>query len=516
MAGEPNFCETDAFCEAIPDSRCFLGIPAVNQPGDTTEDCGVGCYPCLTDGGMRINVSMNDGDRWIMPNGTLDAHGASHDMTSNQSVAMPPEVSHLVASCWNNDGVELFAREYCPTCMPGPQFGADENHQGPIRGMLHDDFFYNGHEHNQFTVHCRHYLEDVDLPFHTRSKPLTYQGIFLRSGVMERNRPCHSNQMKEHAGRRLDPNKCDPGSEFYNDDSRRNVFNAMFMSYHGVRILASEDAPLQNATVRALKNAALNYVLDPEVVLPGHDPLGTNFDRLDYENIQGGFGRLNLWSREWNTLENFDLPPEDLPTVPGVTVPGRLRYRDCTLTAELVIVGVSIIVDMVPWASCSGIDTCASGEERHVHVSARTHVLIHTTLRAAFDEPCDGVVIHNQEADDGTPASQRLPWVADDQIIWLDADGRLFQPPNVVEWFGYQGQQNHTGDVWDDVHSLHEPGDPECIQGFGRAANGIRLARELTGTRILGWPMRKGSLPERPRQIYGGNVEFGFNWEIFC
>lgn len=129
-------------------------------------------------------------------------------------------------------------------------------------------------------------------------------------------------------------------------------------------------------------------------------------------------------------------------------------------------------------------------------------------------------LVSSQENMSEVPYEEALA-ASPDEILIFDSQGRQFDIPNIVEWWGYMG-------VYGGQKNYHNP-DVEM-------SDCCRLLRDLDGMKVQGWPYNFGAYDEHiqgglnmetmqdddwvGRSLYGGTVQLNFarhaNYQAAC
>lgn len=497
--------------------ECPGGWPEITRrwpcidPDSPRPNCSVGGQMCddgrdrddqgeqfgIVEGNARVSSL---GQRWLEPDpqGTnRDAYGLLHDLRSNELqfnefTLVPARVHYHVAPTWTNDGLECYEGDLCDAwpsnCVPG--ISCTPGRPCEPGAILSDCVFYQGTQIRQGDFRCREVTEHGPLPV-MLTAGLLLQGPFARSGVGT----CVSNWLVP----------CMQGGQRYFQNPCRDIFNYCSLRYDPndpVRIIDESFDPRDRAATDA-KNAILRLATDRETVFPGGT--GTRFDLLD--DTESFTGDVGSWRRAYGPA---DIPCGDMVEVAEVDLSGSyLRQSGCRVDARLVIVRVMIEVHIV----AHRVDDSIPGNigPFHLYAHSRAKITVECGIHATLpDGPC---VLTRPWLDEDDPGREPILTLRNrtggscadgpivepplDEIVYIDGEGREFDPPRHVVWWGYLGDLNGVPDTYG-----AGPGDSSNVSIC------CAVRKSISGTIIPAWP---SGVDSQAGGMYGGSISVVFD-----
>lgn len=472
-----------------------------------------------------------------------DAHGRIHDMESNRPHRVPLLIDVLRSPCWKNDKTECFGVADVCDCHPGPGGVAEELPGGifrcrdgepvgaPLVRLMPDCRAFTGYQISanatQTWMQCRRVEQHGDIGTRLQSGRI-FQTMFhrLAGSPIGPITGCNAGMMTECSASVV-RSTCNSGyfwvgqksPDFYNDDQCRSVFHFCEIADNTAQLMDNNLFPNQDKGVLAAKNAVLAVMQDGTVVWPD----GRDLAQLDYAFPVNGNRWLDYWSRGVNTPD--DMPCDDPAMVVAHTFPNSyLKNARCPVHAELVIVTAFIEMSLVPYKvdQQSGPCDLPNPDDRRVLPYTRVRITAQCGVRATLPggecvlirpwipkgDPGHSVALSIINPGPGKCASLPTVFPDVDQIIYVDEEGRVVQPPLQVEWLGYLG-------AFSDPPIENRWSGTNCLELNSLNARCLGLAKDLSGLQIPGWPAFGDRRPGDPNQIFSGHLTINFQHDTY-
>lgn len=492
-----------------------------NQLGQgTSRGCDAGCANCLDFplSSFLTHEVPTEGNRFLAPsfsNPNRAADGLIRDI-GKHPVRIPVAATKFRrAACWANDGLEGFGTCQCDcwpdhsnivsvngvNCPDGTPVGQ------PILGMIHDCYNY-GNFNSPPVTECRLVNDHYEIP-------VIFNAGRLFNVANQRTHGCMANLMVACAGAAVNsecsgsflnmgrtgayfydwytgtfvdfPPYCpDTGPCFYMDPASPSVRQ----QFNFIRILGNTTR-LRNVNSDPVLDAK-NAVLEQLARLP-------EFNQMDFQGAQGNPVAADYWRRDMTIVPG--MPTTSMPSVwqyplshlrhSGCSAPATLRIRNATIEMSLYIVQKTNYSEpsQVPYAT--------------IRIRAECVVTVVPPTDCNLSRPWSGLDDVSLVVDN---AGGQYPVVTPpiDDMVFVDAQGRVSNPPVIVEWWGMLGEFSDpkTGNILD--RGVVRPGNIQTA--CSRLWNNIRDHRIIVG----GWPYTPSSLVNGPDQVYEGQLNLGF------
>lgn len=513
----PSPC--NGFYDGVGSFDIYVGMGNVQNQGNIEGcACDVACHPCYDTfpGGYS---SWRGGKRWMRPSRTLynqDSRGMLRPALS--SLEYPHRIPHTTifdrAPCYDHTGRECYdtLRGLCecdnpPNCnAEGPQNPEDPGPFNfcpsgqPCPGLFYDTWWYDGylwspHPLGGF-IKCRLTTQVDPLPIEAKAGSL-YQAAFLRSGSRfyygdYNNKHCVSNKFVFCAAYIDSNTQCTSSfsnpqlQETYNAGAAQGQFHNMGLSWNGISLKDQEQYSNCTGIVRDIKNAALARI--PQL-----------FDTVQHKTYSLGVSGnvwLDIWERQWSASGCDGFVLAEFPD-------SYLRFSRCPVRVTVEMVKAKVSFSLV--AHTEGKQTWGENDEYFLLPTVRVRVHATLAVRAYLDgNTCilNGQTIeidnHNEDESDCPNSATVVGGI--DEIIVVH-DGKSFDPPTSVEWWGYHGRSGVA--PW-----LNRLQWPDFGNQFQQCC---RLGWALSGLAIKGWPTAIESRGQsQANSLYDGSVTIDF------
>lgn len=530
----------------------------VDEEYELMIGCDTGCGPCWDPNVIGALEQMGastwgheDSKRWLRPSPTYEARDAWGRVAPLRvgSVTLVPFAgsTYEMGTCWYNDGRECFTGTHC-SCQPAPtvdpldasspcyQPTDVQSTQAPGLGgglptgaktpeLLPSCNVFLGHAWGRSfpgRFHCRtaYPFEDGPMQIHLRTEAMQLPA-FVRSHVPRLSRAfvphraCSDNLLVGALGSPGQDNTCPHVQDYGWYDKTpwaRSMYEIAYIDSIACRKKIAQsmmsfalDADIAHV---AAQNAALAYLDEVRMAAPGET--ARPFDQLDHVNREhatsGNYGAYNSeighYRRTWNEFD--DVPPGSLPTYQTLEN-CRLERCGAHVVCKLKINKVSVELGVV----AQGVGEYGNGVRYRAHV----RVFVRMELGVTAYLP-DGGPVSNY------PGTVRRPSVpGGDRIVYVDADGREFTPPDMVSWSGYVGRA--TSPRVNFLRTYGHGATTECRNVY------CDVARALSRIPVTGWPtgieprdmqythvsLGAPQINPEPQLLDEGEFRWHYNWD---
>jgi len=517
--GECTSEHTSPWCEESRLYSCQTPLEPNEIGQGTSRGCEVGCANCYD---YPVSSLINhfvptNGRRFLAPSLSFPnraADGLMHDL-GREPMRIPRVARFKRAACWHNNGLEEFGTCQCD-CWPGNSTLSDgvvcpdgTPVDGEVTGAYHDCYAYTDYDSPPQTE-CRHTNDHYEVPVELGAGRLFNAANHRTNGcLVNLMMLCAGAAPSSHcSGSFLNmgrtgayyydwltgtivefPPYCPgTGTCFYMNpttDGRgvRQFFNRLYIKGNTARLRNVNSDPVIDA-----KNAVLRH-------LAGR----SEFDQIDFKGVDGDSSLIDYWSRSMSRVSGT--PNLSMPAVweyplshlrnAGCLIPATLRLRDASIQMSLYIV------------QKKGSPTNVQIPYVTIRIRAECVVTVPSTLcpliRPWADDPTEIELRIDNEG------NGHLPVVTPslDDMVFVDAAGRISNPPVIVEWWGMLGafSDPQTANIYDS-HG-------EGIRNLGNVCQHLWDTIQQQNIVVGGWPYAPSSSGS-PNQVYEGQLVLGF------